>query len=90
MADATARPWRHFVEKLLSIQAGILRMPVLILKGSAASGPRSATTKAQAIDAGAAVEAARQIVELESKPQQEIDLGQHDCRTREHLYLTAL
>ena len=79
-----------FVEKLLSIQAGILRMPVLILKGSAASGLRSATTKAQAIDARAAVEAARRIVGLESKPQQEIDLGQHDCRTREHLYLTAL
>jgi hypothetical protein len=90
MAAATARPWRHFVEKLLSIQAGILRMPVLILKGSAASGPQSATTKAEAIDAGAAVEAARRIVELESKPQQEIDLGQHDCRTREYLYLTAL
>jgi hypothetical protein len=61
-------------------------MPVLILKGSAASGPRSATTKAQAIDAGAAVEAARRIVELE----QEIDLDQHDCRTREYLYLAAL
>ena len=61
-------------------------MPVLILKGSAASGPQSATTKAEAIDAGAA----RRIVELEGKPQQEIDLGQHDCRTREHLYLAAL
>jgi hypothetical protein len=86
MADATARPWRHFVAKLLSIQAGILRMPVLILKGSAASGPQSATTKAEAIDAGAA----RRIVELEGKPQQEIDLGQHDRRSREYLYLTAL
>jgi hypothetical protein len=46
--------------------------------------------RGQVIDAGAAVEAARRIVELESKPQQEIDLGQYDCRTREHLYLTAL
>jgi predicted Rossmann-fold nucleotide-binding protein len=78
------------VETLLSIQAGILRMPVLILKGSAASEPRSATTKAQAINAGAAVEAARRIVDLESKPQQEIDLGQHYRRSREYLYQTAL
>ena len=78
------------MEKLLSIQAGILRMPVLILRGSAASGLRSATTKGQVIDAGAAVEAARRIVDLESKPQQEIDLGQHYRRSREHLYLTAL
>jgi hypothetical protein len=42
------------------------------------------------IDAGAAVEAARQIVDIESKPQQEIDLGQHYRRSREHLYQTAL
>jgi hypothetical protein len=35
------------------------------------------------IDAGAAVEAARRIVDLESKPHQEIDLYQRYRRSRE-------
>ena len=64
-------------------------MPCQFLKGSAASGPRSATTKAEAIDARAAVEAARQSVELEGNRSKKFNLV-NTTAGRGSIYLTAL